>query len=124
FKADAVKGCARIETFGAWIKYQTGSPRNGIEALIGKVYSIFLFPVFIQASAPQARNAAHLEQIGKIGIEEQCQAHIDIAAAIIFQRQPMIGRAIAEKNMTDNMNDVLLLDKLLVGVKVRIGEID
>ena len=68
--------------------------------------------------------ATHLEQIGKIIVEQQRQVEARRPVAVILQRDALVGRAAPKENRAHDVQRVLLQRQPAVAVHVGIGEID
>ena len=68
--------------------------------------------------------AAHLEQIGEIIVEQQCQVEARRQVAVILQGDALVGRTAPQENRAHDVQRVLLQHQPAVAVHVGIGEVD
>ena len=71
-----------------------------------------------------AVRAAHLEQVGKIVLEQDRDLQVDRAVAVIAHAKPLIGGAAPQEHGAQNVHGVLLQHDALVGHEVRIAQVD
>ena len=103
---------------------QRGRARLAVEALIFE-HHVGRTEQLAGADAPaRALFAAHLEQIGKIIVEQQRQIEARGPVAVVLQADPLIGRSAPEKDRAHDMQHVLLQHDPALAIDVGIGEID
>ncbi|MEY9170404.1 hypothetical protein ABIF15_001636 [Bradyrhizobium elkanii] len=107
-----------------WIEMQRGDPRLLVEAAIFQ-HHVGRAEQFARADAtPRPALAAHLEQIGKVVVEQQREIEARGMIAVILQADALIGRAAPQEDRAHDVQRVLRQGQTVVAIDVGIGEVD
>ena len=68
--------------------------------------------------------AAHLEQIGKIAVEQEGQPQIHGAVAVVADRETLIGSVAQEENGANDVHRVFRQHQMVLEIGIRVCEVD
>ena len=122
--AEAIGHRRRGELARGRIEAQDRLPQLGVEALIAQHGGGGARHLAVDGAAALAPQAADLEQVGEVAVEQHGQAQIDRTFAVVLDRQPLIGRVAPEKNRAHDVQGVLRQHQVIVEIHVGIGQID
>ena len=98
-------------------------PQSGVEALIAQNGGGGPDRLAVDGATARAPQAADLEQVGEVAVEQHGQAQIDRKITVILDRQPLIRGVAPEKNRADDVQSILRQHQAIVEIHVRIGQI-
>src|SRR5262249_57521466 len=71
----------------------------------------------------RAGKAADVEDIGEVVVEHKRQGEVD-RAPVVLQCNPLVERIVVEKDRAHDVHGVLRQNETLLGIKIRIGEVN
>ena len=123
-KGEAIR-CRRRRDLGRRrLEAQHRLPQLGVQSLVAQDGGVRADRLAGAGAAAFPLQAAHLEQVGEIAVEQHRQAQIDRTIAMVLDPQPLIGRVAPEKNRAHDMHGVLGQNEAMVEIHVGIGQID
>ena len=122
--AQAIGHRRRGEFARGRIEAQDRLPQSSVETLIAQHGGGGAHHLTIDGAAVLPPQAADLEQVGEVAVEQHGQAQIDRSFAMVLDRQPLICRVAPEKNRAHDVQGVLRQHEMLVEIHVGIGQID
>ena len=103
---------------------QIGGSRLAVEAVIFEPDVGGAEQLAGAGAAARTPGAAHLEQIGEIIVEQECQVDLCGPVAMVLDGDPLIGGAAPQEDGAHDVDQVLLQDDPVAVVDVGIGEVD
>ena len=123
----------KFEMPGGGIHRQPRRPRIEMHRRIAR---LAIEPVIVERDIGRAQQlartdaaartlfAAHLEQIGKVVVEQQRQGEARGVLAVVLHADALIGRAAPQKDRAHDVQHVLLQHDPAIAVHIGVGEID
>ena len=106
------------------IEMQARGPLGVVEAAIFKQHVGRPEQLAGAGSAVRTPLAAHLEQIGKIIVEQQRQLEAGALVAVVLQPDALIGRAAPQEDRAHDVQQVLLQHNAALAIDVGVGQVD
>ncbi len=122
-KLDTIGRRGRRDLARGRVEAQRGLSQLRIEALIAQKHGGRLDRAATGDAAAVPPQAANLEQVGEVAVEQHGQAQIDRMVAMVADRQSLIGRVAPEKDRPHHVQGVLRQHEVIVEIHIRIGQI-